>query len=410
MGSRNNVTEFILLGLTQSPEGQKVLFFVFLLIYIVTVLGNLLVMVTITSSPSLGSPMYFFLAYLSFIDTVYSTAIAPKMIVDLLYEKKTISFQACMTQVFVDHFFAGAEVILLVVMAYDRYVAICKPLHYLIIMNRRLPFCGPNVIDNFLCDLYPLLKLACTNTYLVGLSMIDASYTSVTTPKMIIDLLYQRRTISLGSCLTQLFVEHFLGGSEIILLIVMAYDRYVAICKPLHYMTIMRQGLCRLLVMVAWIGGILHATVQILFMVNLPFCGPNVIDHFMCDLFPLLKLACSDTYRLGMVVAANSGAMCLLIFSMLLISYIVILCSLKSHGSEGRRKALSTCVSHFTVVVLFFVPCIFTYMRPVVTYPVDKLVTVFFAILTPMFNPIIYTVRNTEVKNAMKSLLKRRVT
>ncbi|EPY88567.1 olfactory receptor 140 [Camelus ferus] len=301
----NNVTEFLLLGLTQNPHLQKILFIVFLLIFLFTLLASLLVGITVSLSPTLSAPVYFFLTYLSLIDTIY---------------------------------------------------------------------------------------------------------TSATTPKVIIDLLYQRKTISWGGCMTQLFVVHFLGGSEIIILVVMAYDRYVAICKPLHYTTIMRLWLCQLLVVVAWTGGILHATVQVLLTVDLPFCGPNVIDHFMCDFFSLLKLACSDTYKLGIVVAANSGGMCLLIFFMLLISYIVILSSLKSRGAEGRRKALSTCGSHFTVVMLYFVPCILTYTCPVETYPVDLLMSVFFIILTPMLNPIIYTVRNTEVKNAMRSLLKRRVT
>ncbi|XP_043769258.1 olfactory receptor 140-like [Cervus elaphus] len=300
----NNVTAFVLLGLTQNPHLQKILFIVFLFIFLFTVLSNLLIVITVSLSPTLSAPMYFFLTYLA---------------------------------------------------------------------------------------------------------LLDASFTSVTTPKLIIDLLSQRRTIFWRGCLTQIFLEHFLAASEIIVLTVMAYDRYVAICKPLHYTTVMRQGLCRLLVVVAWIGGILHASVQILFTMDLT-CGPNVIDHFRCDFFSLLELACSDTYRLGVVVAANSGGMCLLIFSLLLISYIAVLSSLKSHGSEGRRRALSTCGAHFTVVVLFFVPCVFTYMRPVATYPVDKWVAMFFAILTPMLNPIIYTVRNTEVKNAMRSLMKKRVT
>ncbi|XP_061022571.1 olfactory receptor 4C3D-like [Dama dama] len=300
----NNVTEFVLLGLTQNPHLQKILFIVFLFIFLFTVVANLLIVITISFSPTLSAPMYFFLTYLAFI---------------------------------------------------------------------------------------------------------DAFYTSATTPKMTIDLLYQRRTISWHGCLAQLFLVHFLGGSEITVLIVMAYDCYVGICKPLHYMTITRQEVCQLLVVVALIGGILHATVQILFTVDLTFCGHHVMDHFMCDFFSLLDIACSHTHTLGMVVAANSGAMCLLIFFLLLISYIVILSSLKSHGSEGRRKALSTCGSHFTVVALYFVPCIFSYMCPVTTYPGDKLVSVFFIILTPMLNPIIYTVRNTDVKNAMWSLLKRRV-
>ena len=303
--SSNNVTEFVLLGLTQNPHVQKILFSVFLFIFLFTVLANLLIVITIALSPTLSAPMYFLLTYLAFL---------------------------------------------------------------------------------------------------------DASFTSVTTPKLIVDLLHQRGIISWRGCLIQVFLEHFLAASEVIVLTVMAYDRYVAICKPLHYMTIMRQGLCRLLVVVAWIGGILHATVQILFTTDLTFCGRNVMDHFMCDFFSLLELACSDTYRLGMVVAANSGGMCLLIFTMLLISYIVILSTLKTHGSEGRRRALSTCGAHFTVVVLFFLPCVFTYTRPVATYPVDKWVAVFFAILTPMLNPIIYTVRNTEVKKAMRSLMKKRAT
>ncbi|XP_065799295.1 olfactory receptor 4C3D-like [Muntiacus reevesi] len=166
--------------------------------------------------------------------------------------------------------------------------------------------------------------------FLTHCSLIDVSLTSVTTSKLIADLLYQRRIISWGACLTQIFLEHFLGGSEIVIIIIMAYDHYVTICKPLHYTTIMRQELCQLLVVVAWMRGILHAMVLIHFILTLTFCGSNDTDHLVCDFFSLLKLA----YRLGTLVAANNGAMCKLIFSMLLISYRVILSSLKSYGSE----------------------------------------------------------------------------
>ncbi|KFO37336.1 Olfactory receptor 4A5 [Fukomys damarensis] len=198
MGEVNNVTEFVLLGLTQDPSAQTALFLMFLLIYIVTVLGNLLIMVTVLASPSLGSPMYFFLANLSLLDALYSTVFSPKLLKDLFSDRKTVSFRACMGQLFIEHLFAGAEIFLLVAMAYDCYVAICKPLHYLTIMNRkvcilflvvswaggfthsviqlvfvsRLPFCGPNVIDHFLCDMYPLLELVCTDTYLIGLTVV----------------------------------------------------------------------------------------------------------------------------------------------------------------------------------------------------------------------------------------------
>ncbi|XP_010963314.3 olfactory receptor 4A47 [Camelus ferus] len=299
MDQRRNVTEFVLLGLTQSPQGQKILFAVFLLIYIVTMVGNLLIVVTVVVSPTLGSPMYFFLGYLSFMDALYSNTITPNMIIHLLSKKKAISFQACMIQ---------------------------------------------------------------------------------------------------------LFIEHLFGGAEICLLVAMAYDRYVAICKPLHYSTIMNKRVCVLLLLLACVGGFLHAVAHPFFVYNLPFCGPNVIDHFVCDMYPLLKLACTDTYVIGLTVVANDGAICVVIFMLLLISYGVILHSLKNLSPKGRCKALSTCASHITVVVLFFVPCIFMYVRPPSTLPIDKCLTVFYTIITPMLNPLIYTLRNGEMKNAMKKL------
>ncbi|XP_027792275.1 olfactory receptor 4C15-like isoform X1 [Marmota flaviventris] len=305
MQNQSFITEFVFLGLSQNPTVQKIVFVVFLLVYIATIGGNMVIVVTILCSPALlGSPMYFFLAFLSFLDACFSSAFAPKMIVDLLYVRKTISYKGCMIQ---------------------------------------------------------------------------------------------------------LFAEHFFGGAEVIVLTSMAYDRYVAICKPLHYSSIMNWRLCGILVGVAWTGGFLHSIIQILFTFQLPFCGPNVIDHFLCDLYPLLELACTDTHIFGLFVVANSGFICIIIFTMLLVSYGVILFSLRTHSAEGRRKALSTCGSHIAVVVLFFVPCIFTYARPPSAFSFDKMVAIFYTMLSPLLNPLIYTFRNMEMKNAMRKVWKRLV-
>ncbi|XP_007954874.1 olfactory receptor 4C11-like [Orycteropus afer afer] len=299
MQQNKSVSEFIFLGLTQDPMKQKMVFLIAFIFYTGTVVGNLLIIVTIKFSRALGSPMYFFLFYLSFADTCFSTSIVPRLIVDSLSTDKVISYSECMTQVFALHFF---------------------------------------------------------------------------------------------------------GSMEIFVLILMAFDRYVAICKPLRYTTLMRRQVCIILIILAWIGSFIHSITQIFLALKLPFCGPNLIDHYCCDLQPLLKLACMDTYLINLQLVSNSGVICSSGFVLLMISYFIILHSLRNHSAEGRRKALSTCTSHIFVVILFFGPTIFIYTRPPTTFSMDKMVAVFYTIGTPFLNPLIYTLRNAEVKNAMRKL------
>nr|XP_006218163.1 olfactory receptor 4F3/4F16/4F29-like [Vicugna pacos] len=239
---------------------------------------------------------------------------------------------------------------------------------------------------------------------LANLSFIDLGVSSVISPKMIYDLFRKRKVISFSGCITQIFFVHFIGGVEMVLLIAMAFDRYVAICKPLHYLTVMSQKMCILLLVAAWIIGLIHSVVQLIFVIKLPFCGPNVLDSFYCDFPRFIRLACTDTYRLEFMVTANSGFISLGSFFILIVSYIFILITVQKQSSGSSSKALSTLSTHVMVVVLFFGPCIFVYIWPHPTSHLDKFLAVFDAVLTPFLNSIIYTFRNKEMKVAMRKV------
>ncbi|XP_055460499.1 olfactory receptor 4K3-like, partial [Psammomys obesus] len=291
------VSEFVLWGLSHSQSTQLLLFIMFLMLYVLIVSGNILVIVLITVDSHLHSPMYFLLANLSFVDMWLSTVTTPKMITDFLRENKTISFSGCMSQIFFTHCIAAGETVLLVVIAYDRYVAICKPLHYFTIMNRK----------------------RCTG-----------------------------------------------------------------------------------LVLTSWTIGSCHALSHLVVIVQLPFCGPKEIDSFFCDTPRIIKLACVDSHDLDIFTNVGCGFVGIPSFILLFVSYTNILRTIKQSSKAGASKALSRCTAHITVVMIFFVPCTFIYVWPLNITLLDKIFAVFYSVFTPLLNPAIYTLRNKEVKNAMK--------
>ncbi|KAM5272130.1 olfactory receptor 226-like [Ctenodactylus gundi] len=297
------VTEFILLGFPELSHLQGLLSGSFLAIYVVTVLENLVILGTIGASHRLHTPMYFFLANLSVLETFYST---------------------------------------------------------------------------------------------------------VTIPKLLAGLLAQARAISFAGCLTQLFLFLSLGSSECFLLTTMAGDRYLAICHPLRYPAIMHPRLCLYLALSAWLGGFLASFVSIALISHLRFCGPNVLNHFFCDISPLLQLSCSDTTAIETLDFV--AALAVLVTSLLVtaVSYVRILATVQRvPGGAGRRKAFSTCASHLVVVVIFYTTTIFMYARPhaISSFDLNKLVSMVYSVMTPLLNPIIYCLRNRDIKEALAKLL-----
>ncbi|XP_072284819.1 olfactory receptor 5V1-like [Pyxicephalus adspersus] len=241
--------------------------------------------------------------------------------------------------------------------------------------------------------------------FLVNLSIIDICFSSTTVPKILINTLVMDRSISMLGCEVQMFFHVGLGGTECLILAIMAYDRFAAICRPLHYNTIMNKTLCASLTTCAWGISFINSIVHVFFTFQLPFCRSHHVNHFFCELPPFLRMSCRDTFfnEIGMYISAGIIAMCS--FWLTLISYIHIISTiLKIRSSQGRYKAFSVCASHLIVVTLYYVTVMSMYLKPRSIYSPekDKIVSILYTAVTPMLNPIVYSTRNTEVKNTIK--------
>ncbi|XP_040841805.1 olfactory receptor 10-like [Ochotona curzoniae] len=246
--------------------------------------------------------------------------------------------------------------------------------------------------------------------FLSHLSFLDLCYTTSTVPQLLVNLHGLDRTITYGGCMTQLFVSLALGSTECVLLVVMAFDRYAAVCRPLHYTAVMHPRLCQLMGIASWVGGFMNSLIQTSLMMTIPLCGLHHLNHFFCEMPALLKLACEDTERTEARMFVARATVLIVPVALILTSYVHIFQAvLKIKSMSGRRKAFGTCGSHLLVVVLFYGSAIYTYLQPVKTYSGSegKFVALFYTIVTPMLNPLIYTLRNKDVKGALRKALGR---
>lgn len=244
--------------------------------------------------------------------------------------------------------------------------------------------------------------------FLWQLSLIDILFTLAIVPKMVSDYLLHNTIISVPGCGTQIFLGLALGGTECILLGLMSYDRYVAVCKPLHYPLLMNWSLCRQMAVGSWMSGAFNATLHTVYTLRFPFCGPREIHHFYCELPSVLHLSCEDTLTYETGVLVSTTILLLIPFLVILSSYTLILVTIiQMTSAEGQKKAFSTCLSHLTVVSLYYGAIIFVYMRPISSHASgqDKVVSVFYTIVTPMLNPVIYSLRNKDVMGALGKIL-----
>ncbi|XP_029435754.1 olfactory receptor 1L4-like [Rhinatrema bivittatum] len=303
MENMTMVTEFIILGLSDNPQLQVPLFLVFLLIYLITLMGNLVIITVTCADPHLHTPMYFFLSNLSFTDIIYTSVIVPKLLGVLLSGDKTISYVGCLLQLY---FFISS------------------------------------------------------------------------------------------------------GSTEAFLLTAMAYDRYVAVCHPLNYALIMSKRFCNFLVATCWITSFLCSGALMASITRLLFCASNVVNHFFCDLMPLLKLSCTDTASTEVVLFVEAALLSCPSFLVIITSYTYIISAiLRIRSAAGKRKSFSTCSSHLTIVFVFYLSIYCVYLRPNSTYSQEqgKILSVLYTTVSPMLNPIIYSLRNKELQNALSKVI-----
>ncbi|NXM09883.1 OR4S1 protein, partial [Ploceus nigricollis] len=243
--------------------------------------------------------------------------------------------------------------------------------------------------------------------FLCHLSFVDVCYSSDTAPQMISGFLVENKTLSFAGCIGQLFGLQFFGCTEVFILTATAYDRCVAVCWPLHYPALTSRRLCGRMVGVSWAGGFLHSTLQTLPAALLPFCGPNKVAHYFCDVHPLLPLVCADIRAEGLAAVANSGVTSLSCFLILVTSYGVILISLRGQTLARWHKVQSMCRSHITAVILCLGPSTFVYIHKNGGLSEDRSVAMFYTLITPTLNPLIYTLQDGEVKGAMRKPCRR---
>ncbi|NXF41149.1 O1052 protein, partial [Nyctibius bracteatus] len=246
--------------------------------------------------------------------------------------------------------------------------------------------------------------------FLGSFSVVDIFFSSVIAPRTLVNFLTERNTISFSGCMGQAFFYIVFVTTECFLLAAMAYDRYVAICNPLLYSSVMTRRLCMWLVVGSYIGGVLNSIIQMTFITRLSSCSSNVINHFFCDVPPLLALSCASTYINKMILFSLAGVSELSTISTILVSYIFIsFAILRIRSAEGRQKAASNCASHLTAVTMLYGTTIFTYLHPSSSYSLntDKVVSIFYTVVIPMLNPLIYSLRNQEVKDALRRTAER---